>query len=113
MPVFVEIQKRPMWLLRNLRIVSPVALHICVYGTLEQWQRPEPFDPAQSRFNGQQRAGYPPVLLVGRAPVIHLVRHLPQLGVQRFQTVGGLETDAEGGEHAQSMESERLLKPFL
>ena len=48
------------------------------------------FDPPQSRFDGQQRAGDPAVLLVRRAPPVDLVGDLAELGIDRFQTVGGL-----------------------
>lgn len=38
-----------------------------------------PFDPPQPRFNRQQRAGDPALFLIGRAPVLHLVRQLAKL----------------------------------
>ena len=53
------------------------------------------FDPPQARFDGQQRAGDPAVFLVRRAPVIDLVGDLAELGIERFQTVGGLQADPE------------------
>jgi len=52
---------------------------------------PVAFDPPQLRFYGQQRAGDPAVLLIGRAPVIDLVGDLAELDVDRFQTIGGLQ----------------------
>ena len=74
---------------------------------------PIAFDPPQARLNEYQRAGDPPLFLVGRPPVIHLVRQLPELGVERFQTVRGLEADAQGGEHAEAMQRQRLLESLV
>jgi len=71
------------------------------------------FDPPQSRFDGQQRAGDPAVLLVRRAPPVDLVGDLAELGIDRFQTVGGLEADPERVEEPQPMQRERVLEAFV
>ena len=55
----------------------------------------ETLDVAQLRFTGQQGAGDPAVCLLGGSSAIHFVGHLPALGVQRLQAVGGLEADAQ------------------
>ena len=69
----------------------------------EQRQVPVAFDPPQSRFDGQQRAGDPALFLVRRAPPIDLVGDLAKLGIERFQTVRGFQTDPERWEETQPM----------
>src|SRR3989338_3814017 len=71
------------------------------------------FDPPQSRFDDQQRAGDPALFLVRRAPPVDLVGDLAELGIERFQTVRGLQTDAQGLKEAQPMQRERVLEPFI
>lgn len=79
----------------------------------EQRQMAEAIDPPQPRFNGQQRARDPTLLLVRRAPVVDLVGDLAELGIERFQAVRGLQTDAQGLEETQLVQRERVLEPFI
>ena len=74
---------------------------------------PVAFDPPQARLDEDQRTGHPALFLVRRAPVIHLVGELAELGIQGFQTIGGLETDPQHGEYAQPMERECLLESLV
>lgn len=74
---------------------------------------PIPFDPPQAGFDRQQGARHPAVLLLRRAPAVHLVRQLAQLRVQRFQTVGGLEAVAQGAEDSEQMQRQGFFQAFL
>ena len=69
----------------------------------EQRQVPVAFDPPQSRFDGQQCAGDPALFLIRRAPPIDLVGNLAMLGIERFQTVRGFQSDPERWEETQPM----------
>ena len=80
---------------------------------LELGQMPVVFDPPQARLDEDQRTGHPALFLVRRAPVIHVVGELAELGIQGFQAIGGLETDPQHGEYAQPMERERLLESLV
>lgn len=53
------------------------------------------------------------LLLVGRAPVIDLVGDLAELGIERFQAVGGLQADPKRLEETQTMQCERFLEAFV
>jgi len=80
---------------------------------LKLGQIPVAFDPPQARLDEEQRTGHPALFLIRRAPVIHLVGELAELGIQGFQTIGGLETDPQHGEYAQPMQRERLLESLV
>ena len=69
----------------------------------EQRQMAVAFNPPQSRFDGQQCAGDPALFLIRRAPPIDLVGNLAMLGIERFQTVRGFQSDPERWEETQPM----------
>ena len=89
------------------------ALEFALQGTLELQQMPIAFDPPQAWFDGQQCAGDPALFLIRRPPAIHLVRQLPELGVERFQTVRGLQAEAHGDKHPEAMKRQGFLESLV
>ena len=57
--------------------------------------------------------GEPALLLVRGAPVVHLVRPLPDERVDGLETVGGLQARPQGPEDAQAVEGEGLLEALV
>ena len=95
----------------SLRLLRPPDLSL--QGRAQQRQMAVAFDSPQARLDEDQRTGYPALFLVRRAPVIHLVGQLAELGVQGFQAVGGLEADPQSRKEPQAMEGQRLLDAFI
>ena len=75
----------------------------------QERQRPEPFDPTQSRLDVQEGRGEPALFLIRGAPAINLIGALPQEGIDRFEAVGRLQAHAEPGEQSQAVQ--RLASP--
>ena len=71
------------------------------------------FDPPQTRLDEDQRTGHPALFLVRRAPVIHLVGELAELGIEGFQTVGGLQADPQNRKQPQAMQAGSASPPGL
>ncbi len=99
---------------RSMRILRGLcAVDLGLERRVERRQVGVAFDPSQSRFDGQQRAGDPALFLVRRAPPVDLVGDLAELGIERCQTVRGLQTDPERLKEPQPMQRERVLEAFF
>src|SRR3990172_9735471 len=82
-------------------------------GAPKEPHRPDPLDAPQAGLDVEQGGGQPSLLLVGGAPAIDSGRPLSDQGVQGFEAVRRLQTDAELREDAEAMEGERLLQPLV
>jgi hypothetical protein len=88
--LFVEIAKRPPWVLRNMMLVMFCHQRdLVLKRDTEARQMPIALDPAEPGFNVEQRRRHPPLLLITAPPAIRLVGPLPELGHDRLQAVGG------------------------
>ena len=94
-----------------LRLPRPLGLSL--QGRAQQRQVTVAVDPPQARRDEAARTGHPAVVLVCRAPVIDLVGQLAELGVERFQALGGLQADLQNRKAPQAMKRQRLLEAFL
>lgn len=74
---------------------------------------PIAFDPPQARFDRQQGAGHPAVLLIGCTPAVRALGQLPDLRQERLQAIGGLETHVQDAKHSQPMQRQGFLQAFL
>src|SRR5574337_1876588 len=100
--------------LRNVRFSQfHLASQFGVERSPQQRQRPEPFDPAQSRLNVQEGRGEPALFLIRGAPAIDFISALPEERIERLEAVGGLQAYAELGEQSQAVQRERLLEPLV
>jgi len=97
--------------------VSPNPSHLAIEFRLQrvaqERQRPEPFDPAQSRLDVQEGRGEPTLFLIRGTPPVDFINALPEERVERLQTVGGLQAHAEPGEQAQAVQRQGLLEPLV
>lgn len=100
------------WVLRagQARCGHVFARALSVERGLQLGEMPIAFDAPQARFDLHEGARHPAMLLLRGAPAIHLVRQLPELGVQGFQTLGGLEAAAQGAEDAKPMQRQGLFR---
>ncbi len=66
---------------------------------------PIPLDPPKAGLDVQERTGHPPLLLPAIDPTIYLIGPLADLGHDRLQAVGGLETCSEGSYQPQAVQN--------
>ena len=82
-------------------------------GVLEQGQLFGALDPTELLFDLDQGRGTPPQFLVTRAPPIDTTRLGLDARHHALDQVRGLEARAEFGEHAESMQRERLFQALV
>lgn len=82
-------------------------------GLTEYGQGSKPCDAVQAWLDVEECRSQPPPFLIGGAPAIDLVGPLANQGIDRFETVGRLQTPPQRPEHPQPMQRQGLLQPLV